>query len=167
LLLDSQRALLVFRLAGRLAALPLEDVEKIAPMAQLARPPGLPSPLEGLLNLAGRSVPVLRLDRLLQLPEQAPGLYSMLIVLKRISDGRIAVLVDRVSEILVVPESAVLPVGEQDSFNACVEGVVSLRGEMTHLLSPAHILLEKERKALSEFQTMAQQRLQDWGSEAL
>jgi purine-binding chemotaxis protein CheW len=164
---EPQRALLIFHLGGRLAALPFENVERIAPMAQLARPPASPSPLEGILNLAGRPVPVLRLDRLLQLPEQRPGLYSMLIVLKGISNGRIALLVDRVSEVLSVAASALLPVGEEDSFNACAEAVVSVRGQTIHLLSPARLLLEKERETLSEFQAMAEQRLHDWEPKAL
>jgi purine-binding chemotaxis protein CheW len=162
---DKQRTLLVFGLAGRLAAVPLENVERIAPMTQLARPPGMPGPLEGILNLAGTAAPVVRLDRLLQLPERTPGLYSMLIVLKGVSPGWIALLVDRVSEILSVPESALLPVGDGDSFNACAEAAVSVRGEIVHLLSPGRILLEKERVTLSEFQAMAQQRLQDWAWE--
>ena len=159
---ESQRVLLVFHLAGHLAAIPLAEVESIAPMAHLARPPGLPSPLEGILNLEGRAVPVWRLDRLLQLPEKPPGLYSMLILLKGISDCRTAMLVDRVSEILSVPGSALLPVEAKDSFNACAEAEVSDKGRTIHLLAPARILLQREREALREFQTMAQRRLQNW-----
>jgi len=159
---ESQRVLLVFHLASQLAAIPVAEVESIAPMAHLVRPPGLPSPVEGILNFAGKAVPVWRLDRLFQLPEQPPGLYSMLIVLKGISDCRTAMLVDRVSEILSVPESALLPVGPKDSFNACAEAEVSFKGQTIHLLSPARVLLRQEREALTEFQTMAQRRLQDW-----
>ena len=166
-MLDPQRVLLVFHVAGRLAALPFENVERIAPMAQLARPPALPSPLEGVLNLGGKPVPVVRLDRLLRLPEQPPGLYSVLIVLKGISDDSLAMLVDRASEILAVPASALLPVDREHSFNACVEATVPLRDRMIHVLSPTRILLEKERAFLSEFQVMAQQRLRDWESTAL
>jgi purine-binding chemotaxis protein CheW len=131
-------------------------------MAHLARPPGLPSSLAGILNLAGHAVPVLRLDRLLQLPEMLPGLYSMLILLKGTSDCRTAMLVDRVTEILSIPESALLPVGSKDSFNACAEAEVSVNDRVIHLLSLARILLQQEREALIEFQTMAQRRLQDW-----
>jgi purine-binding chemotaxis protein CheW len=163
--LDPQRALLVFHLAGQLAAVPLENVERIAPMTQLARPIGMPAPLEGVLNLAGMAVPVVRLDRLLQLPAPPPGLYSMLIILKGVSSGRAALLVDRVIEILSVPGSALVPVHDEDSFNACAEATVSMRGEIVHLLSPTRILLEKERETLSDFHAMAQRRLQDWVSE--
>jgi chemotaxis signal transduction protein len=164
---DTQRALVMFHLAGQLAAIPLENVDRIAPMAQLARPPGLPAPLEGILNLAGTAIPVLRLDRLLALPEQPPGLYSMLILLKGVSNGRIAILVDRVSEILPLPGSAFLPVAKDHSFNACAEAAVTVRGEIVHVLSPARILLEQEREVLSEYQATAQRRLQDWDRERL
>jgi purine-binding chemotaxis protein CheW len=194
--MESERVLLVFYLAGQLAALPLENVQSIVPMAQLSRPPGLPSPLEGILNLAGRAVPVWRLDRLLQLPEQRAGLYSMLILLKGVSDvptallensrktgtvssapteGRessstvwrrasapFALLVDRVTEILSVPEIALLPIGKEDSFNGCAEATVLARGQVIHLLSPERVLMKKEREALSEFQAMAQRRIRDW-----
>jgi purine-binding chemotaxis protein CheW len=159
---NPQRFLVVFQLAGQHVALPLESVQRIVPMAQLGRPPGLPSALEGILNLGGTAVPVVRLDRLLQLPAHSPGLYSMLIVLKGDADGRIAVLVDRVNEILSLPESALLPVAGTGSFNSCAEAAASVRGENIHVLSPARILLEKEREALSEFQAMTQRRLQDW-----
>jgi chemotaxis signal transduction protein len=164
LLLDPQRALLVFHLAGQFAAVPLENVERIVPMAQLARPPGMPAPLEGILNLAGTATPVVRLDHLLQGEVRRPGLYSMLIVLKGVSAGSIALLVDRISEVLSVQESALVPVHDEDSFNACAEATVSMRGEIVHLLSPTRILLEKERETLSEFQATAQRRLQDWVS---
>ena len=167
MLLIPQRVLLVFHLSGQTAALPLESAQRIVPMAQLARPLGLPSLLEGILNLGGRVAPVLRLDRLLHLPLQRLGLYSTLIIVNGVSDGRVAILVDRVSEILTVPESALLPIGEEDSFNACAVAAVFVQGQMVPLLSPARILLEKEREALSQFQAMAQRRLQDWEPQAL
>jgi purine-binding chemotaxis protein CheW len=147
-----------------MAALPLENVETIAPMARLVRPPGSPAPLEGILNLAGRAVPVLRLARLLQLPARNPGLYSMLIVLRSTADGRIALLVDRVTAILSIPASALLPVDKEDSFNACAEGTVPFQGQVICVLSPAHILLQKERQSITEFQAMEQRRLDDWKS---
>jgi purine-binding chemotaxis protein CheW len=157
----------VFQLVGEKAAVPLENVRRIAPMAQLARPPGLPTALEGFLNLGGTAVPVLRLDRLLQLPERSPGLYSKLIILKGASDGQIAILVDQVNEILSVAEATFLPVGKEHSFNACTEAGVPARGEVIHLLSPARILLEMERRSLSEFQAVAQRRLRDWSQQEL
>jgi chemotaxis signal transduction protein len=91
----------------------------------------------------------------------------MLIVLKGASSGGFALLAERVSGILSVPKSDLLPVCEEDSFNSCVEATVSAQGEVIYLLSPTRILLEKERDSLAGFQTMAQERLRGWEPEAL
>ena len=131
-------------------------------MAQLARPPGLPSLLEGVLNLAGGAVPILRLERLFQLAAKRPGLYSMLMILKDISAGPLGILVDRVNEVLSVPETSLIPVCGEDMFNGCTEATIAMRGQTIHLLSPTRILLEKEHGFLSEFRAIAQQRLQGW-----
>jgi purine-binding chemotaxis protein CheW len=160
--LDSQRDLLVFSAGGQIAALSFDNVERIVPMAQLTRPPGLPSPVEGILNLGGTAVPVLRLDRLLRLPAQPIGLYSMLIVIRNVAEGRFALLVERTSEAITVSRGALLPVDRHDSFNACAEASFLLRGQTIPLLSPQRILLEKETQALSEFQALAQQRIEEW-----
>ena len=160
--LEPQRVLMTFHLADTVAALPVEHVEIVAPMAQLARPPGLPWPLEGILNLAGKAVPVLRLGWLLQLPVRDPGLYSMLVVLKGLPDARLALLVDRVIEVLTIPASALLPVARDESFHACSEAAVLVRGQIVHLLSPSQILLEKELEIISEFRATEQRRLESW-----
>jgi purine-binding chemotaxis protein CheW len=159
---QSHRVLLVFQLSDRLAAVRLEDVERITPMAELATPPGLPAALEGVLNLAGVAIPVLRLDRLFGLPAQQLGLYSMLVILKAPREGTVAILVDRVREVLPVPENAFVPIRQEDSLNGCAEATVTLRDGDVHLLSPPRILLAKERETLAEFQAMAQRRLRDW-----
>ena len=62
--------------------------------------------------------------------------------------------------------SALLPAGEENSFNACAEAVVPVRGQVVHLLSPTRILLEKERDALAGFQAMAQRRIDAWEPKA-
>lgn len=157
------RTLLVFQFSDRCAAFHLEDIERVIPMAELAAPPGLPSVLEGILNLKGVAVPVLRLDRLFGLPGQRPGLYSTLVVLRYAgSEGSIAVLVDRVSGVITVPQSEFMPVEDRDSLNGCAAATVMGKDGIIHLLSSNRLLLAKEQKALSDLRTMAQQRLRDW-----
>lgn len=156
-------SLVVFQLGAHHAAFPLEDIERVAPMAELAVPPGMPSMLAGILNLSGAAVPVLLLDRLLQLPETHLNLYSVLIILKDASEGRVAILADGIDRIVTVPESALLSVGERNCFNACAGATVALADTNVSILVPSKILLEKERKALVEFQCLAQQRLREAG----
>jgi purine-binding chemotaxis protein CheW len=170
--IETDRGVLIFQLASHWAALPLEAVERITPMAQVARPPGLPTPLEGVLNLAGAAVPVLRLDRLFGLPPQTLGLYSALIVLRGgvlrggvLSGGagqHIAIVADRASEVISISQTALLPLGEQCVFNDCATAALRRGDALVHLLSPARLLLEQERRSLAEFQSLAQQRLEGW-----
>jgi len=164
LALDSQRVILLFSVGGQAVALPLESVERIVPMAQLTCPPGLPSALEGILNLGATAVPVLRLDRLLGLPVRDVGLYSMLIILKGFIGARFALLVERSSEVLSISFGDLLPLDREDSFNACAEASFLLRGETVPLLSAQRILMEKETRALAELQALAQHRIEEWGA---
>jgi purine-binding chemotaxis protein CheW len=152
--------LLLLHVSQRTAALSTGEVERIAPMAELLVTPGLPSALEGLLNLGGELVPVLRLDRLFGLtPPQQPGLRSMLLVLR---GRKAAILADGVSEILRVEDGDFLAMSSADSFNGCAESAVQVRGEAVPVLAPARLLVEKEKQALAGFQQSVEQRWQAW-----
>lgn len=157
-LTQTQRSLVVFQLAGQVCALPLEAVREIVHMAQLSRPPGLPSILEGLLNLRGAIIPILRVGRLFNLPEQTPGLYTPLVILQN-PDPPLALLVDGVNGVLPVSDEDLLPVREADLFNGCVEAEAVLNGRTVHLLSLERLLLKQERRRIAEFQALEQQRL--------
>lgn len=157
----SSRRVIVFSVCGQGYALALNEVREIVPLPLLTRSPGLPSVLAGFLNLAGSALPVVRLDRLFELPEQTPGLYTPLLILAN-ADSRMALLVEKVSEITsVVPEN-IVPVGESQALNDCAEGLTMLHGRMVLLLSAERLLLEKEKQCLAELQAREQKRLEDW-----
>src|SRR5258708_2578808 len=92
------RRYVIFHVALQAYGLPLDAVREILPLAQLSQPPGMPSLLAGFLNLEGIAVPVVRLSRLFELPEQTPGLYAPLLIV-RAADLTVALLVDSISEI--------------------------------------------------------------------
>jgi chemotaxis signal transduction protein len=160
--MPAPHSLLVFHLGGRACALPVERVQEIAPMARLARPPGLVSFIEGFLNLRGTAVPVLRLDLLFHLPPAAPQLYTPLIVL-RDSACPVALCVERVAWIISPPAEALLPIRERHCCNDCAESEVVLDQESPaiHVLSADRLLLEKERQCLAQLQAEAQRRLSE------
>ena len=140
--------------------MPLETVAEIVPMAALVRPPNKPALIEGLLNLAGTAVPVLRLDRLFGLAEQEAGLYTPLLVV-RSKAGLVALWVDHVAEVLATSESPVLPVEPGCTFNGCVDAVLGAAACPIHVLAIERILLEKERHCMAEFQVREQKRLDE------
>lgn len=152
--------LLVFQLCGHICAVPARKVQEIVPMALLAQPPGLPSLLEGFLNLRGMAMPVLRLARLFDLPALAPGLYSPIILLRG-NLYPLGLLVDAVTGIVSPPADGYLPVGGKNCFNDCAQAEVVLNNHTVHLLSCERLLLEKERQCVAEFQARAQQYLQE------
>ena len=151
---------LVFRLPEADCALPLTALREIVPMASLSRPPGMPSLLEGFLNLGGTAVPVVRLDRLFDLPDLVLGLYTPLLIL-RAAEDRVALLVESVCGIVAVSSDDIRAGYDGGSFNDCVEGEITVGGRIVHVLSPERLLLEKERQCLAEMQAVEQDRLRD------
>lgn len=159
---QTQRGLMAFRTGGQRCALPLKWVREIVHMALLSHPPGLPSILQGFLNLQGEALPVLRLDRLFGLSEQSPGLYTPLVILRN-PGPPLALAVDEVTGVFFVSAEGLLPVRETDLFNGCVEAEVVLGGQTVHLLSLERLLLEQERRRIAEFQAMERRRLHELG----
>ena len=100
----------------------------LPPWPSLRGRQGCRRPLRAFSIWLVKAVPVLRLGWLLQLPVRDPGLYSMLVVLKGLPDARLALLVDRVIEVLTIPASALLPVARDESFHACSEAAVLVEG---------------------------------------
>ena len=59
----------------------------------------MPSGLAGFLDLRGTAIPIVRLDRLFDLPERQPGLHTPMIVLRGVL-GPIGILVNSVRGIV-------------------------------------------------------------------
>lgn len=129
-------------------------------MAALSCPPGIPSILEGFLDLRGRAVPVVSLSRIFRLRERPLELYTPIIVAKG-SGSPLAFWVDYVSQIRSVAIEDRLPLRRHDSFNGCTEAEATIEGRTVHIFSPERLLIEKERQCLDQFQSMEQQRLRD------
>ena len=130
-------------------------------MATLSRPPSMPPILEGFLNLGGDVLPVLRIAQLFNLPDEPPHLHTPLVVL-RCAAGLLGLLVTSVTGVADVPANDIVPMDAGESFNACVESQLTISGETVHLLSVDRLLLEKESRALADFQEAETRRLQQF-----
>lgn len=153
-----EKRLLLFHVAGHVFALPLATVDEIVHMAELARPPGLPGFLAGFLNLDGSAIPVVRLDRLFDLPEQDPHLYTQILILKE-TGFPLAIMVDRVETITGVSPEKIVQVRESHVFNDCVVAEIQVAAYSAHQISIEKILLKKEREAVQAFRNIMKQRL--------
>jgi len=156
--LERTQNLLVFHSSGVNCAFPLEAVREIVPMASLSSPPGLPSGLEGFLDLRGTAIPIVRLDRLFDLPEQHPGLYTPMIILRGVL-GPIGIVVDSVRGIAPMPSARLIDIPENRTLQGCGTASVELDGELIHLLSPDALLSATEDRLVADYGAMWQARL--------
>ena len=150
----------VFAVGDERFGLRLESMDEIVPMAALSRPPSCPAILEGLLNVRGTPVPVLRLAELMGLPPVELDLYTPLLIVHPVaargSSHSLALLVSRVLAIAMSPE--IRPAAKLDSFNGCVDGQIVHDGETVHVLSMDRLLVEREWRALSDFRAASARR---------
>ncbi|MGE5504271.1 MAG: chemotaxis protein CheW [Actinomycetota bacterium] len=149
--------LVMFRTAAAAFALPVEDVREVVPVARLSAPPQMSSVVEGILNLAGVAVPVLRLDRLLGLSDARFGLDASILIMR--GEPTFGLLVEHVDGVRDASTFAIMAVAEGASFNGCLVAELEHGGLRAHLLSWARLLLAEERVRMAEFQAQAQARL--------
>lgn len=164
----SLSGVVTFQLCGQCFGLPVEVVREVAPIAWLDRPPQTPSLVHGVLNLGGKAVSVLRLDRLLGL---ADGRYdldaSILIMREDESDGAsFGLLVEHVDGVRAADLFTEMGSADQGSFNACLANQLDLGGQVVHLLAWRNLLLVEERRRLAEFQARSEARLAALGEVA-
>jgi purine-binding chemotaxis protein CheW len=97
------RRLLLFRCGGQVLAIEAEVVREIVAATDLARLPGAPPAVLGLVNVRGTLMPVV--DAGTAVGEGVPQLRDTLVVVER--QGRpVALAVDEVLDLLTVPTSA-------------------------------------------------------------
>lgn len=151
-------ALLLFHLSGSALAFPADAIAELVLEPRLLRPPAAPSVVAGLLNRRGEPVPVVRLSRLLELPDPPPGLFRVLVVLSR--PLRWAVLAERADAVLDLHTQPPPEAGM--SFNDCVTALAGIAGGMVAVLSPERLLRRNEILALEDFSQWAGERMEDF-----
>lgn len=103
---DELHSLVIFRLDGQIFAVPVDAVREVVPYAWLAQPPRMPAFVQGVLNLGGTAVPVLRLDHLLGLARGTIGLGASILIMKT-TGAPLGLLVEHVDG--VQPVAAMRP----------------------------------------------------------
>nr|WP_235913780.1 chemotaxis protein CheW [Pseudoroseomonas coralli] len=155
----------MLRLGSRTCALPGAEVREILPLPRLWRPPGLPRPLAGFLNLGGGALPVLDLMRLFGLAaEGAEGeaaLYRHVVVAAG-REGPLGLLVDRALDLQRIPRGQLRPLAPEATPNGCAVAEIEMPEGFVHLLAVERILLAQEKAALEALRENAQARLAEW-----
>lgn len=149
----------VFLLSGVRLALPADCIAEIVLEPRLVRPPTAPNVVAGVMDLRGCMVPVVRLERLLDLAASSPAPFRPVLVLSRPPPAPWAVLVDQVEEVLGTGVPC-RPPPLDVSFDDCVQGMLPLAAGPVPVLAPERLLRKREALALEEFRDRAAARLE-------
>lgn len=148
---------LQFDAGGISCALPIGDVLEILPMCELITAPGLPSVLEGFLNLRGQLTPVLRIDRLFGLAAVQFQLHTHLVVVRR--QAPFALLVDRVQDVIAAESGMIRETPREHVFGDCVHAVIRMDSREINLLVLDRLVLKEEETRIVELLGIAKHRL--------
>jgi purine-binding chemotaxis protein CheW len=140
----------VLELAGEAYGVEIGRVEEIIRMQAITRIPNGPAFIEGVTNLRGRVIPVLDLRKRFGLPSSEATRRSRIVV-GELGEHTVGLVVDGVSEVLLVGADAVEPpstlVTSADS--AFLRGVAKLEERLILLLDLSRILTRAEQEDLA------------------
>ncbi|MFN8635374.1 MAG: chemotaxis protein CheW [Chloroflexota bacterium] len=142
--------IVVLDLAGEAYGVEIGRVEEIIRMQPVTRVPNGPAFIEGVTNLRGRVIPVLDLRKRFGLPATDATRRSRIVV-GELGQHTVGLVVDGVSEVLLVSSDAVEPpstlVTSADS--AFLRGVAKLDERLILLLDLSRILNSSEQADLA------------------
>ncbi len=131
-------------------ALPLEAVEKVIRSVELTRVPNAPELVLGLINLRGRTIPVVNIRRYFGLPEREMEIEDYLVI-ARTSTWRIAFLVDWVHGVESVDESDMDRSGELfPEMDEYIQGVCHLGQKSVIIYDSDSLLSTKDASRLEK-----------------
>jgi purine-binding chemotaxis protein CheW len=149
---DQVHSLLVFYLGERGFGLLIEQVVQIIPMLKLTPVPRVAQVIEGVANIHGNVVPVLSARRCLGMPLAAPRLHTP-IILVRAGDRMLGLIVDRVADVIHVPDGQMTRPGEMMAGGlagaALLAGVVYQGAQAIIVIAPCCLLYPDQMQAVN------------------
>jgi purine-binding chemotaxis protein CheW len=89
------KSVVVFLIEGYRYGIPLEMVERVAPVVEVTPIPEAPDAVLGIVNVRGSVMPVINLRKKLRLPERGLKLSDQLLII-HLADNALAILVDTI-----------------------------------------------------------------------
>ena len=160
-----QEKLVVFELNNEPYGVDVTQVQSIIPMQKIVGVPGAASFVEGVVNLRGMVIPVVDLRTRFELPQPTNGHHDKsVIVIAELNDLLVGLIVDKVTEVIKIPESAIEPPssllassGVDNSYlrgigryNNDVEDGETDEGKLVILLDLARVFTPGEQQVLAQ-----------------
>lgn len=120
----------------------LHNVDKVMPLTLLENVPGSPPYLVGLMNLAGKSIPVIDLAMRLGLTRDQPYSVDTPIILCTDHTGahQAGMIVDKIIEITEVNKDHLQMHADFDKPDSAFLAIISMESELSLLININHIL---------------------------
>ncbi|WP_321431280.1 chemotaxis protein CheW [uncultured Methanolobus sp.] len=143
---DELLQMVVFQLGGEEFGVEIMKVQEIIRMPVITQIPQSPDYVEGVINLRGRIIVVVNLDKRFNLISKEVDDHSRIIVVE-IGENVVGMIVDSVNEVMRIPASSVDPTPEFAMSNVSREyitGVGKMEDRLLIFLDLVRILDEKE-----------------------
>ncbi len=139
--------LLIFMLDSHRYALHLRAVERVFRIVEITPLPKAPEIVLGMINMAGRVIPVIDVRKRFRLPEREIALSDQLIAAKT-AVRSLALVVDAVMDVIEYPGEAAVPAGKIIPGTEYVEGVLKFDDGMVLIHDLEKFLSLDEEKTL-------------------
>lgn len=141
-----EQQLVVFELAGENYGVDIVSVEGIIKMQEIIKLPKTPSFVEGVTNLRGSVIPIIDLRKRFGIENQEYTRDTRIVTVIQ-GNLRIGIIVDGVSEVLRIPESAIeaTPAFVSSMDTQFITGIAKLEDRLITLLDLSMILSVEER----------------------
>lgn len=131
-----EKQYVVFGLDAELFGVDINNVKEIITYRETTRLPGMGRYIQGIINLRGHIIPVFSLRRKFNLPD-AELTASTRIVVVEVYGGAVGVVVDDVTEVVMLPDEVVeQPTGNMTGIDAgFIRGVAKTEEKLIILLN--------------------------------
>ena len=149
---DKNLQMVAFHLGDEEFGVDIMQVQEIIRMQEVTRIPQAPHFVKGVINIRGKIIVVVSLDKCLGLNSKETDEHSRIIVVE-VGGSVVGMVVDSVSEILSIPESSIEPAPDiiASKINAdYLKGVGKLENRLLILLDLEKILSEEQVNQISQ-----------------
>ncbi len=142
---QSGMQLVTFRLGTENYGVPVSKIREIIRPMKTFPVPGLSDPVEGVINLRGEIIPVIRLHPVLGVEASSclEDERKQRVIILDAESGGFGFLVDEVWEVVKLSASDVKPapaMGEDELDEDAVVGIVEVSGKMVICIEPSHLI---------------------------
>lgn len=137
--MNSEEQLVIFQLNDQKYALPIQETQEIIRMSNITRVPNTKHYVEGIINLRGSIVPVINLNKRLNLPVTEYGEDTRIIVVEH-GGQKVGMIVDFVLEVGRFSENEIEPPSVAGDNVDYLKGVVKKEDNLWLLINLGEIV---------------------------